>query len=111
MYGIEAKNVSWSILDVDFSRNGEYYVYSTWNDAIFLSHLDNRSIDEIQPLYLRPDSQRFGVFTVAFSNCGKQVLAGANDGCLYCYDIVAQTRTLKVPVVRVSSDNIIRKQI
>lgn len=30
---IEAKNVSWSILDIDFSPDGEYFVYSTWADA------------------------------------------------------------------------------
>lgn len=30
---IEAKNVSWSILDIDFSPDGEHFVYSTWADA------------------------------------------------------------------------------
>lgn len=95
---IEAKNVSWSILDIDFSPDGEHFVYSTWADALFVSRMYNMATDDIHCLFLRPERQKFGVFTVAYSNCGKQILAGANDGCLYAYDLVGNRRVLMVPV-------------
>ncbi|EAT40857.1 AAEL007451-PA [Aedes aegypti] len=97
---IEAKNVSWSVLDIDFSPDGEHFVYSTWNDALFVSRMRNMESDDINCLFLRPLCPKFGVFTVAYSNCGKQILAGANDGCLYTYDLVANRRVLMVPVAQ-----------
>ncbi|XP_055644897.1 DDB1- and CUL4-associated factor 11 [Toxorhynchites rutilus septentrionalis] len=101
---IEAKNVSWSILDIDFSPDGEYFVYSTWADALFISRMRNTVTDKIHCLFLRPDNQKFGVFTVAYSNCGKQILAGANDGCLYAYDLVGDRRVLMVLVAEEKHD-------
>ncbi|XP_055590653.1 DDB1- and CUL4-associated factor 11 [Uranotaenia lowii] len=101
---IEAKNVSWSILDIDFSPNGEYFVYSTWADALFVSRMQDIGTDEIHCLFLRPETPKFGVFTVAYSNCGKQILAGANDGCLYAYDMVDNRRVLMVPVAEEKHD-------
>ncbi|XP_058815307.1 DDB1- and CUL4-associated factor 11 [Topomyia yanbarensis] len=101
---IEAKNVSWSILDIDFSPDGEHFVYSTWADALFVSRMHDMATDDIHCLYLRSDSQKFGVFTVAYSNCGKQILAGANDGCLYAYDLVGNRRVLMVPVAAEKHD-------
>lgn len=47
---------------------------------------------------LNPECPRFGVFSLAFSNCGKQILAGGSDGCLYAYDRVLDRRVLQVPV-------------
>lgn len=101
---IEAKNISWSVLDIDFSPDGEFFVYSTWADALFVSRLRNMESDDIHSLFLRPKCPKFGVFTVAYSNCGKQILAGANDGCLYTYDLIANRRVLMVPVAREKHD-------
>lgn len=95
---IEAKHVSWSVLDIDFSPDGDHFVYSTWADALFVSRMHNMESDDIHCLFLRPNCPKFGVFTVAYSNCGKQILGGANDGCLYAYDLVANRRVLMVPV-------------
>ncbi|XP_055545588.1 DDB1- and CUL4-associated factor 11 [Wyeomyia smithii] len=101
---IEAKNVSWSILDIDFSPNGEYFVYSTWADALFVSRMNEMATDDIHICFLNSDNQKFGVFTVAYSNCGKQILAGANDGCLYAYDLIDSRQVLKVPVAEEKHD-------
>lgn len=60
--------------------------------------------DDIHCLFLRPQCPKFGVFTVAYSNCGKQILAGANDGCLYAYDLTANRRVLMVPVAQEKHD-------
>lgn len=101
---LEAKNVSWSVLDIDFSPDGEFFVYSTWADALFVSRMRNMESDDIHCLFLRPLCPKFGVFTVAYSNCGTQILAGANDGCLYAYDLAANRRVLMVPVAQEKHD-------
>lgn len=105
---ITAKDVSWCVLDIDFSPDGQYFVYSTWSDCLHISKapLDvqsasRNSSEDLQCLLLRPESSRFCIFSVAFSNCGKELIGGANDGCLYIYDRVLERRTLKCPV----SDN------
>ncbi|XP_058121563.1 DDB1- and CUL4-associated factor 11 [Anopheles ziemanni] len=98
------KHVSWSILDIDFSSDGTSFVYSTWADALFLSRLDNDMIDRIHSLYLNPDNQKLGVFTVCYSSCGTHILCGANDGNMYAYDLKAQRRSLMAPVAPDLSD-------
>lgn len=71
---------------------------------VFVSRMRNMESDDIHCLFLRPHCPKFGVFTVAYSNCGKQILAGANDGCLYTYDLVANRRVLMVPVAQEKHD-------
>lgn len=101
---LETKHVSWSILDIGFSNDGSSFVYSTWADALFLSSLENDMIDRIHSLYLNPNNQKLGVFTVCYSGCGTHILCGANDGNMYAYDLKAQRRSLMAPVGPVQSD-------
>lgn len=49
-----------------------------------------------EPLSLTNTTRRFCVFSVVFSSCGKEVLSGANDGCLYIYNLERQEGTVKV---------------
>ncbi|XP_040166579.1 DDB1- and CUL4-associated factor 11 [Anopheles arabiensis] len=101
---LDTKHVSWSILDMDFSPDGQSFVYSTWADALFISSMDRGMSDSIHSLYLSPNNQKLGVFTVCYSGCGKHILCGANDGTLYAYDLEANQRTLMAPVARVDMD-------
>ncbi|XP_023182156.1 DDB1- and CUL4-associated factor 11 isoform X1 [Xiphophorus maculatus] len=43
-----------------------------------------------------PDERRFCVFSLAASTDGKEILGGANDGCLYVFDLEQNKRTLKI---------------
>jgi len=49
---------------------------------------------EVLPLC--PDERRFCIFSLTFSQDGREVLGGANDGCLYIYDCESRQRTLKI---------------
>lgn len=44
----------------------------------------------------RPQERRFAVFSLAVGPDGREVVGGANDGCLYVYDREAQRRVLRV---------------
>lgn len=79
------------------------YTNVHFNISVHLSKIYG-SAQESQCLLIQPDSPRFCIFSIAFSNCGKEIIGGANDGCLYIYDRVIDRRTLKVPVVENSED-------
>lgn len=44
----------------------------------------------------RPEERRFAVFSLAVGPDGREVVGGANDGCLYIYDREVQRRVLRV---------------
>lgn len=94
---ILAKHNNWCILDLSWSHDNEHYVYSTWADCLHLCTLEGQASD-IQCLRLTPGVQRFAAFSNAFSNCGKEIIAGCNDSCIYVYDLQANCRSLRVPV-------------
>lgn len=58
----------------------------------------NGNTQQLQPLFLQPLKQSFCIFSLAFSNCGEEIIGGGSDGCLYIYDRVVDRRTLRIPV-------------
>ncbi|XP_068777790.1 DDB1- and CUL4-associated factor 11 [Struthio camelus] len=89
------RDVGWSILDVAFSPDATQCLYSSWSNYIHVYDIYGDG-DNHTALDLRPEERRFAVFSLAVAADGREVLGGANDGCLYLYDRVAQRRTLQV---------------
>lgn len=109
-----AHDVGWSVLDIAFSPDGEHFAYSSWADCckwhcdyapcsrnsyntcsftVYQCHISGHSLETLP---LTPGVRRFCVFSVAFSNDGTEILGGANDNCLYIYDLECQQRILRV---------------
>lgn len=117
-----AHDVGWSVLDVAFSPDGEHFAYSSWADCckwrcdctscsrlcdggshticvllvsftVYQCHVSGHSLETLP---LSPGVRRFCVFSVAFSKDGTEILSGANDQCLYMYDLECQQRILRV---------------
>ncbi|CAF0906345.1 unnamed protein product [Adineta ricciae] len=98
---IEAIDVGWSILDTALSPDRTQIAYSTWSDCIYLITLDeNYSEPKISSLYLRPETNRFSVFSLQFSKSGSEIICGASDNCVYIFDLEKQQRTLRVEAHR-----------
>lgn len=95
---IQAKDVGWCIIDVAFSPDDQYFVYSTWSKCLHISPVTGNSNEDLQCLYLQVDQPRFCVFSLSFSACGKEIINGTSDGCIYIYDRYLNRRTLKIPV-------------
>ncbi|KAK2858600.1 hypothetical protein Q5P01_003220 [Channa striata] len=92
---VKARDVGWSVLDVCFTPDARHVLYSSWSDYIHLCSIEGDS--EIHTaLDLNPDERRFCVFSLAASTDGKEILGGANDGCLYVFDLEQNKRTLKI---------------
>lgn len=53
-------------------------------------------VEKHEVLPLNPDLRRFCIFSLSFNQDGNEVLGGANDGCLYIYDLQRRERTLRV---------------
>ncbi|XP_071885888.1 DDB1- and CUL4-associated factor 11 [Anas platyrhynchos] len=90
------RDVGWSILDVAFSPDASQCLYSSWSDYIHVYDIYGDG-DNHTALDLRPEERRFAVFSLAVGPDGREVLGGANDGCVYVYDREAQRRVLRVP--------------
>lgn len=93
---IEARDVGWSVLDVAVSTAGDALVYSSWNENLHLVRLGASGDCGHVPLPLAPDDVQFCIFSVAFSADDKELLGGANDGCIYIYDRGSDQRTNQI---------------
>lgn len=92
---IKARDVGWSVLDVAFTPDGAHLLYSSWSDYIHICSIDGDS-ESHTALDLNPDERRFCVFSLTTSSDGREILGGANDGCLYVFDREQNKRTLKI---------------
>lgn len=92
---IRARDVGWSVLDTAFSPDGLYMAYSSWSDCIHLCNIYGEE-DTHKSLHLFPGDHSFSIFSLAFSSDNREILGGANDGCLYIYDRHEDKRTLKI---------------
>ncbi|XP_071657532.1 LOW QUALITY PROTEIN: DDB1- and CUL4-associated factor 11 [Patagioenas fasciata] len=89
------RDVGWSILDVVFSPDGGRCFYCSWSDYVHMIDVYGEG-DTHTALDLRPRERRFAIFSLAVAPGGGAVLGGANDGCIYGYDLGAMRRVLKV---------------
>lgn len=94
---ITAKHVSWCILDIAFSPCSQYFAYSTWAECLHICPL-NGDDDDIRCLNLNTNVNRFGAFSLAFSNNGSEIISGGSDSSVYIFDREMNERTLRVPV-------------
>uniref|UniRef100_A0AAV2L5P9 CYTH domain-containing protein n=1 Tax=Knipowitschia caucasica TaxID=637954 RepID=A0AAV2L5P9_KNICA len=92
---VKARDVGWSVLDVCFTPDAQHVLYSSWSDYIHMCSIESDG-ENHTALDLNPDERRFCVFSLAASTDGKEILGGANDGCLYVFDLEQNKRTLKI---------------
>nr|XP_056719265.1 DDB1- and CUL4-associated factor 11 [Euleptes europaea] len=92
---IKARDVGWSVLDVAFTPDGAHFLYSSWSNYIHIGNIYGEN-ETHTALDLRPEERRFAVFSLTVSSDGREVLGGANDGCVYVFDMEQKKRTLKI---------------
>lgn len=89
-----ARDVGWSILDVDMSPDGELFAYSSWSDYINLCSVTNEHYHE--PLLVSSSERIFCLFSIKFSHDGHEILGGANNGNVYIYNREINSRTHRI---------------
>jgi len=97
---IEPREVGWSVLDVGVSQDGRQLVYSSWCDSLHFVAVGDDPEDEAGSqhynLQLNPRDHNFCIFSVSFSDDSREILGGANDGCLYVYDRGVAKQTSRI---------------
>ena len=100
---IECRDVEWAIIDVDFSHNQRFVVYSGWSNSLQLVNVPPvRANGEAEDTYelhealdLKPGFGRSCMFSVRFNPTDTELLAGLNRGVLIVYDIERRVNVLK----------------
>lgn len=72
---ILAKDVGWSIVDVDFADDGSKIIYSSWSPYIHMVDLENGSHVAL-PVNSENYYNHFCIFSLKFSKNNSQILCG-----------------------------------
>lgn len=66
--------------------------------TVHIAHIHD-SEGTIDVLPLMPVIDRACIFSVKYSNCGKKLIGGSNDGQIYMFDRELNRQTKRIPVV------------
>lgn len=91
---VSARDVGWSILDLDLSPDGALFAYTSWSDYINLCSVNDANYHET--MRLSSSERIFGLFSIKFSHDGHEILGGANNGNVYIYNREIGTRTHRI---------------
>eukprot|EP00127_Corallochytrium_limacisporum_P003593 Clim_evm76s150 gene=Clim_evmTU76s150 len=83
---IPARHTGWAVVDVAFSRDAHWIIYSSWSDHVNFVNLVSAE-EYHEPLLFNEGDHHFCPFSIKFSHDASEILAGANDACLYIYDM------------------------
>ncbi|EDW74251.1 uncharacterized protein Dwil_GK21482 [Drosophila willistoni] len=93
---INARDVQYSIIDADFSPNGQHFAYSTWSRSFFIMPV-NGTGDDCQWIDVNDmSSNRVGIFSLRYSPTGDTIIGGSNNASV----IVGDVRTRATQIVR-----------
>ncbi|KAL8224867.1 hypothetical protein R6Q57_017424 [Mikania cordata] len=103
---IVAKSLQWTITDTSLSPDKRFLVYATMSPVVNIVNIESAAteshanVTEIhEGLEFSGDhggEYSFGIFSVKFSNDGRELVAGSNDDSIYVYDIEANKLSLRI---------------
>ena len=101
---IQARSVGWSIVDVDFSTDSRFVIYSSWSNSVQLINTEG-AFELHESLDFDPPGQsHVCMFGIRFStNNSREILAGLNNGFAILYDV---ERKRKIWSARAHADDI-----
>eukprot|EP01117_Protostelium_nocturnum_P005614 TRINITY_DN2023_c0_g1_i1.p1 TRINITY_DN2023_c0_g1~~TRINITY_DN2023_c0_g1_i1.p1 ORF type:complete len:506 (+),score=174.87 TRINITY_DN2023_c0_g1_i1:98-1615(+) len=83
---INARHIGWSIIDTDYSPDQRWLIYSSWSDYIHLCNIVG-DVDTHEALDVKPEANRFCLFSVKFSPDSHEILGGSSDKHIYIYNL------------------------
>jgi len=92
MKDIYARDVGWSILDIDFSLDQQWMIYSSWSSYVQLCNLTGD--DEIHETFY-VGSNHIGWFSIKFSPDNREILCGNNERDITLFDLETQKVSLQ----------------
>lgn len=95
---VDCKDVGWSVLDIDCSHNGNHIIYSSWSEYMHIVNIRGEH-EQHDALFLNPGPAayyRTAIFSLRFNQDDTEIVAGANGGYIYIYDMERKERTMKI---------------
>lgn len=86
---IVARDIGWSIVDLDFSTDSRFVIYSSWSNCVHLINTQGE-FELHEALDFQPNEyqQQVCMFGIRFSTNGsREILAGLNGGIAMLYDV------------------------
>uniref|UniRef100_A0A1B0CFA5 Uncharacterized protein n=2 Tax=Lutzomyia longipalpis TaxID=7200 RepID=A0A1B0CFA5_LUTLO len=106
------RDVEWSILDMDFSPDGQEFVYATRSCCLHVGNLLGRSAEITCIPFDEFSVHKFASYSVQFASGGHEIVAGCSDGAVSVFDREKSTWTerafednMEVNAVRLLEDN------
>jgi WD repeat-containing protein 23 len=93
---IHARHIGWSVIDIDYSPDQRWIIYSSWSDYVHICNLTG-NFEIHDALDFSPQADRFCLFSIKFSPDSTEILGGSSDRNLYVYDINRKERVVQVP--------------
>ncbi|KAI3678975.1 hypothetical protein L6452_38279 [Arctium lappa] len=103
---IVAKSLRWTVTDTSLSPDKRFLVYATMSPIVNIVNIgsaateSHANVTEIhEGLEFSGDDEEgysFGIFSVKFSNDGRELVAGSSDDSIYVYDIEANRLSLRI---------------
>lgn len=91
---IHARHVEWSVIDIDYSPDQRWIIYSSWSDYVHICNLHG-DFEIHEGLDFRPDADRFCLFSIKFAPNSTEILGGSSDRNIYVYDIDRKERVIQ----------------
>jgi len=92
---INARNIGWSVIDIDYSPDQRWIIYSSWSEYVHICNLQG-DFEIHDALDFRPEEDRFCLFSIKFSPDSTEILGGSSDKNIYVYDINRKERVVQV---------------
>lgn len=112
---IIARSLRWTITDTSLSPDQRYLVYASMSPIVHIvnvetaaaeSHANITDIHDGLDFSAHEDVKcSFGIFSVKFSNDGRELIAGTNDDAIYVYDLETNRLTSRFAAAHKSDVN------
>jgi WD repeat-containing protein 23 len=104
---IQARNLRWTVTDTALSPDQRFLVYASINPVVHLVNVGSESggvrslanvTDIHEELNFSSDTREegFGLWSLQFSEDGRELVAGSNDRSIYVYDLEANRPVLRI---------------
>ncbi|PIN26081.1 WD40 repeat-containing protein [Handroanthus impetiginosus] len=103
---ILARSLRWTITDTSLSPDRRHLVYASMSPIVHIVNVGSATKESLANITEVHDGldfsstddggYSFGIFSLKFSNDGREIVAGSSDGDIYVYDLEAKKLSLRI---------------
>ncbi|KAF3958724.1 hypothetical protein CMV_016396 [Castanea mollissima] len=103
---ILAKSLRWTITDTSLSPDQRYLVYASMSPMVNIVNVGSAATESVANITeihdgldfsVDDNNDEFGIFSVKYSNDGRELVAASSNNSIYVYDLEAKRLSLQIP--------------